>query len=327
MSGELLRSLVSEAILARSVHNVQPARWRLVGEDTLDLFEDVCTRLTVGDPRGNDAEISLGAAAEGLRLAARRRGLAVEPREVPAQTDAGLVPVARYTLVRTDATPDPLADHVATRASWRGGFASATVVDRQAAGLLTGADSAVIADPERLADAARVFDTASYGFMRDRPFRRELRSWMRFSPRHPRWERDGLNAAAMALGRAEAVGASLVLGPAFGILDRIGLAPSLLAEGQKVVDAAGLVVFHRPDVEPPFDSGAHFYRLWLRIEAAGFGAAVLAALADDAEAAQQIVEIAGIPAGHRVVSAFRIGRRPAGAIVRRARRGLDETLV
>lgn len=326
MSDDLRRTLVGEAGLAPSVHNVQPARWRLVGEDGLDLYEDVRTRLTVGDPAGNDAGISLGAAAEGLRLAASRRDLEVKPGALPPQVEAGLMPVARYTLVE-GGTPDPLAEHVAGRASWRGDFAVATNADREAAALLGGADSAVITDPDRLADAAGTFDRASYDFMRDPAFRGELRSWMRFTSRHPRWSKDGLNVAAMALGRVEAVGASLVLGPAFGILDRTGIAPGLLAEGGKVASAAGLVVFHRPDAETPFDNGAHFYRLWLRIEAAGFGAAVLAALADNPVAARQIASMAGVPAGHRIVSAFRVGRRPPGAVVARARRDLDELLV
>jgi hypothetical protein len=100
----------------------------------------------------------------------------------------------------------------------------------------------------------------------------------------------------------------------------------LLAEGKKIVTAAGVVVFHRPAAEAPFDSGAHFYRLWLSIERAGFGAAVLAALADDPVAAREIARMARVPDGRRIVSAFRVGRRPAGATIERARRGLDETL-
>ena len=71
------RALVTEAKLAPSVHNVQPARWRFEGDDALILFEDTTVRLPVGDPRGNDAGISLGAAAEGLRLAAGRRRIVV----------------------------------------------------------------------------------------------------------------------------------------------------------------------------------------------------------------------------------------------------------
>ncbi|WP_140852633.1 hypothetical protein [Sphingomonas glacialis] len=314
-------------MLAPSVHNVQPARWRIVDSVTIDLFEDVRTRLSVGDPRGNDAGISLGAAAEGLRIAASRMGLALETHAAPTQTDAALVPVARFLVIEAGIPPDVLAAQVATRASWRCGFAMSSLTDRADVQHLSGPDCAVISDPAALTEAAHLYDAASYGYMRDHAFRAELRSWMRFTPGHPRWNRDGLNAAAMALGRVEAIGASVVLGSAFGVLDWCGVAPGLLAEGKKIVAATGVVVFHRSVGEAPFESGVAFYRLWLGIERAGFGAAVLAALADDPRAAQEIARMAGVPDGRRIVSAFRIGRRPVGGAIERARRSLDETLV
>lgn len=322
------RALVTEAMLAPSVHNVQPARWRFEGDDALILFEDAAVRLPVGDPRGNDAEISLGAAAEGLRLAAGHRGVGVteEVTALPGAT-ATLIPVARYRLREGMADPDPLAAGVEARRSWRGDFQACASSDRAEAAKLAGDDAAVVTDPAMLSRIARLFDQASHGFMRDGKFRRELVSWMRLSRRHPRWSRDGLNADAMAMNRIEAIGASAVLGPLFALLDRIGLAGPLLAEGKKLSGSAGLVVFHRPVDEAPFISGGHFYRLWLAIEAAGFGAAVLAALADDPAVSAEVATIAGVPRGRRVVSAFRIGRRPAGAIAPRSRRGIDELLV
>lgn len=328
MSGIDRHALIAEARLAPSVHNVQPARWRLEGEDGLLLFEDLACRLAIGDPTGNDAGISLGAAAEGLRLAATRVGALplVEPASL-SDAEEGLRPVARYRLAPVAPAPDPLSAHVEARRSWRGKFEPPSAADRQAAAALAGDDAAVLTDPDMLAGLARSFDAASFGFLREPGFRGELLSWMRLSRRHPRWSRDGLNAEAMAMGRIEAWGAGLLLGGGFGAFERFGLARPLLAEGSKVAGAAGLVVFHRPSDEPPFESGSHFYRLWLKLEGAGFGAAVLAALADCPVTAEQVAELAGIPAGHRVVSAFRIGRRPAGAVAGRARRPIEEVLV
>ncbi|MBV8686450.1 MAG: hypothetical protein JOZ90_09240 [Alphaproteobacteria bacterium] len=321
-----IRSLVEQAMLAPSVHNVQPARWRIEDGAAL-LLEEAGRRLAVADPRGNDAAISLGAAAEGLRLAASRDGLsAVAETDALPKPAGGLRPVARYRFV-PGAEADPLASLVDARRSWRGAFERPTPADRAAALALAGEDAAVCADADALREMARRFDRASYGFMRDPAFRRELVSWMRLSRRHPRWSADGLNAEAMAMGRIEALGAGVVLGPAFRPLDRIGLAPALLAEGSKVAGSAALVVFHRPEAEDPFVSGGHFYRLWLRLEAAGFGAAVLAALADDPDAAREVADLTGIPAGRRVVSAFRIGRRPPRAQAPRARRPIEEVLV
>lgn len=327
MSARAPERLIAEAMLAPSVHNVQPARWRIEAADRVLLLEDVRRRLAVGDPHGNDAGLSLGAAAEGLRLAASRAGLRVEADGGPLPpATATLVPVARYGLIPDGAAADPLAALVEARRSWRAAFVAATPADRAAAGALAGADAAVVTGAEALAEVAALSDRASLSFLRDAAFRGELLSWMRLLPRHPDWARDGLNAGAMAMGRVEAVGAGVVLGPAFRTLDRLHLAAPLLAEGGKLRAGAGLVVFHRDAGEAPFQSGRSLYRLWLRIEQAGFGAAVHAALADDPAAAAQLAQVAGVPAGRRVVSAFRIGRRPAGAAAPRARRTLAEVL-
>lgn len=325
MSAVDRRTLVAEAVLAPSVHNVQPARWRLVGDDDLALFEDLRCRLAIGDPRGNDAGISLGAAAEGMRLAAGRHGLALVPTTVPAD-EPDLRGVAGWRLT-AGGEPDPLAGAVEARGSWRAAFEKPTTADREAAEALAADDAAVVTDPATLKTLAARYDAASYRFMRDDAFRAELRGWMRLNRRDPRWSIDGLNADAMAMSRIEARGAGLVLGPGFRVLARVGLARPLLAEGAKVAGGAALVVFHRPRGETPFDGGCPFYRLWLRIEAAGFGAAVLAALADDPDAAAELARVAGVGADRRIVSAFRIGRRPPGDRLPRARRSIEDAIV
>ncbi|MEH3041561.1 MAG: hypothetical protein PGN21_16050 [Sphingomonas paucimobilis] len=325
MTGFDRSALVAEAALAPSVHNVQPGRWRWIGDDGLALFEDLRCRLTVGDPHANDAGISLGAAVEGMRLAAGRRGLALLPAGRPAD-EPDLRGVAAWRVVM-GGDVDPLADVVEARRSWRGAFAKPTLMDRSVAAALVAQDAAVLTDAAALRHAATRYDAASYGFLRDDAFRAELRGWMRFDRRHPRWDMDGLNAEAMAMNGLEAQGAKLVLGPAFRLLDRVGLGRPLLAEGAKIAKAAGLVLFHRPRDEAPLDSGAAFYRLWLRIEAAGFGAAVLAAIADDPDVAAELGRAAGLDDDRRIVSAFRIGRRPAGAAPARARRPMTELIV
>lgn len=321
------RALVAEAMLAPSVHNVQPARWRLLGEDGLLLLEDRSVRLRVGDPTAHDAAISLGAAVEGLRLAAGRQEALLEPMSDLPEAEGDLLPRAAFRLVPGTGRPDPLSDQVDRRQSWRGAFARATDEDRAAAAVLATHDTAVVTGTAELKNLARLADTASHHFMQQDSFRRELTSWMRLSRRHPRWSRDGLNAEAMAMGRLEAWGAGLVLGPLYGPLEWLSLAAPLTSEADKTASATGLAVFHRPADEDPFISGGHFYRCWLRLEDAGFGAAVIAALADHAPAAAAVSRLAGLADGRRVVSTFRIGRRPEGRTAERARRSIDEILV
>ncbi len=325
MTADEITGFIAEASLAPSVHNVQPARWR-VEADGATLFEDGSRRLAVADPRGHDALISLGASAEGFRLAAGRAGYGVDTELLDWPAIGCLRPIARLRLT-LGSEADPLAAIVTSRASHRGAFVPVGDAAREAASALVADDATVLASPKLLLEAGRQLDAAGWTFMRDDGFRHELLSWMRLSRRDPNWSRDGLNAAAMAMGRMEATGAGLVLGHLFSPLASAGLAKPLLAEGSRIAKDTAIVLFHRFDGEAPFTSGAHFYRLWLRIEAAGFGAAVLAALADDAEANAWASEVGRVPAGHRLVNAFRIGRRPAGRTAPRARLPIGEILV
>ena len=324
MSVDQLRRIVAAAMASPSVHNVQPARWRIDG-DSLVLLEDSARRLTVGDPRGNDAAISLGAAAEGAAIAATGEGLATRIERLSDEGGGDLRPVARLTFTKSTA-PDPLLAVLETRASWRGGFLPPTPQDRAVAQALAGDDRTILPDPASIAAAAALYDRASYGIMRGHAFRAELRHWMQLRRSHPDWARDGLNAEAMRLSAIEAAGAGAVLGPLFRPLAALGLAPALLAEAKGFAHAAAVVLFHRPADEDPFESGRAFHRLWLEVDAGGLGGNVLAALADDPAAAASLRTAHGIDPERRLVSALRIGRRD-GAAFPRARLPLSEVLL
>ena len=62
-----LTALVDEARHAPSVHNIQPARWALLGPEVLALRSDPGRRLPIADPTGHDVRVSLGAAALGAK--------------------------------------------------------------------------------------------------------------------------------------------------------------------------------------------------------------------------------------------------------------------
>ena len=325
---ELQRALAAEAALAPSVHNVQPARWRFE-EGELLLLEDRSRRLPAGDPHGRDTAISLGAAAEGMAIALARRGyLMSDTPAAPLPAPAGaLHPVRRFGLT-SGAAADPLADAVERRYSYRGAFARPTAADRSAAIALGTPGAIVVTDQSELARIGRDYDQAGLSFFRDPAFRSELVSWMRFSRRDPRWPRDGLNAEAMAMSRPEAVGAKAVLGRAlFPALDRLGLSAPLTSEASKVAGAAAMLIIHRPAEEDPFDTGRAFYRLWLRVTAAGLQGAVMASLADHPATAAALAGRFGVPPGRRISGAMRIGRPPNSVPYPRARLPLGELLV
>jgi hypothetical protein len=166
-----------------------------------------------------------------------------------------------------------------------------------------------------VARLAALNDVASLGVFRDRDYRAELVSWMRFSRQHPRWAVDGLNAEAMAMSGPVAAVAGLVLKPnVFEALDRIAAARLVVAEAPVVTSAEAIVLFHRPDGENPLRTGRRFYRLWLELAELGLSAAPMAVLADDAPTRAIIAKEFQIADERRLITAFRVGAAPARAL-------------
>jgi nitroreductase len=326
---ELLRELVAEARLAPSVHNIQPARWRLLTDNRLLLIDDTTARVPHADPTGHDAHLSLGAALEGMALALARRGLAIAGITASEQR-LSQQHVALCTLA-VDATgaPDPLSDIVLRRLSWRGMFRTAGDDDAGFDAIAAARDDVVcIRDAAAIAEIAAWGDDADLFFLRRANYRHELLQWMRLSASHPRYQYDGLNREALAMTAAEGIGAKLVLGRLFAPLDGLGLAPPLISDRGKTASAAGLVLFYRPRGEEALVTGRQFYRAWLDIARAGFSACPISALADHPEINSRLCKLARLPADtHRLVNVFRVGRPARPKPVRHFRWPVDRLIV
>ena len=70
----LLQRIVGPASAAPSIHNTQPWRFRVAGDDLLELHADPDRMLWVADPHGRALHLSCGAALFNLRLAIRAIG-------------------------------------------------------------------------------------------------------------------------------------------------------------------------------------------------------------------------------------------------------------
>lgn len=315
-------ALIAAANRAPSVHNIQPARFRFENARAITITEDSKRRLFVGDPEGKDNQKSLGAALEGLNLALSESGLGCDVKKV----DAGL----RVTLA-AGGEPDALAPFTEPRATYRGAFAPRNDADHAALARIGErcGDLHIIEAPDDIGIIARLYDKVSLDVLRASAYRAELLSWMRLSRRHPDYSRDGLNAEHMALSLLEAAAAGIVLGAkAFPLLDSLRLVGPLIAESAKVKSAAGLALFHRPISEPELNTGRRFYRIWLEIERAGLCLCPMSVLADVPDAADTLLRGAGLSMERKLVTVFRIGRRPEGAhIAPRTRLPAEELIV
>ncbi len=324
-----LKSLVAQARLAPSVHNIQPSRWRFK-YGTIELLGDPRRSIPMADPEWRDWRLSHGAALEGLSIALASRGLQIAkldlepPRQLRATEP--MQSIARVTLASQNQLPP--AEPTATRASWRGSFKplhteTQSDLDRLAAARN---DILLVRDADAIADTADLADRAGLFFLRDAEHRRELVAWMRPASSHADYHRDGLNAEAMCLAAVEAWGAGLVLGPLFQTLDRIGLAAPLVCERAKTVTASAIVLFHRPKGEDAFVSGRAFYRAWLDMERQGLKGCPMSALADWPVARAALAERHCVPADRQIVSVFRIGRPNGTPKFAHARLPVDELL-
>ncbi|MEM8836500.1 MAG: hypothetical protein AAGE89_00280 [Pseudomonadota bacterium] len=326
-----LKTIVEEASLAPSVHNIQPVRW-VFDDDRLILMRDRSVRLPHGDPTDRDVMISAGACLEGAAIAASRQGFSTRFEAEKTVSESGAYQHLGALHFSPGGEVDALAAFVESRRSWRGPFERATDEDRERAVSLGGSSCAIFAGNDDVRQIGRLADGASLRFMADADFREELVSWMRFKPVHPHWSRDGLNAKAMHMSGFEALAAFFVLGRTFGVLHKLGLAGFLVSEAKRYSRAAGFLLVHRPVEETPLESGRHFYRHWLEIEKAGFSSQVVAALTDDAETCAVLHKKAGLSNDRKLLTAFVFGKPLVSDVARdeaaaRARLPVEEIII
>lgn len=307
-----LLALVDEARRAPSVHNIQPARWAAAEVGRLVLTADPARTLPIADPTGHDVRLSLGAAWEGMAIALSNRGYEAAPPEL----DAGRG-VAGLRFLR-GGTADPLANQVPRRATFRGRFrpTSATALDplEQRIGR---SGVLVVRDRDTIRDLARLADDATEQFLRDPRYWRETWHWVRLSPAHPGWDRDGLNADALALSGIErTLGRGLMAPAGFEWMRRLGLARALVSERAKTESAGALLLFTAFVNEDPFEIGRAFYRRWLEVTAAGLALCPMSVLADSPRANAEIRRRFGLPEARRLVNVLRVGAASAGFPVR-----------
>jgi len=320
MRTDRFEALVQRANLAPSVHNTQPARWRL-GECVIELFCDRRVTLGAADAEGRDAAFSCGAAVEATVLALSEEGIGarVETADWRAPGDRGLALMARITPGGA-VSPDALAGALPARFTHRGPFAEAGPCH------WSPGDAVLVTDPEGKARIAALNDAVSLEALREGAARRELLSWMRLSERHPRFGLDGMSRDALRMAPFEARAARLALGPFWPVLDLLGLTSGLTAEAAATQSATAIAGFHRPRGESPVDSGRAYLRLWLEATQQGYAGWPMAALTDDAPMQARLHADLALPPDRELLQMIRFG--PAGEDPPpRARRPLDEIIV
>lgn len=314
-----LRELEPDFWRAPSAHNTQP--WVLrYHESSVEIGWDPACALPAGDPTGRDLRLSLGAFAETCLIVCADAGLAVAFRpdfSEPRRRIGHLV-----AAVEPHVTPFSTVD-IRRRMSARVPYQPGCVDDEVVARLdeLAG-DGEVRRLPCRelirpLYEADRhLFGTPSIA--------REMQEWLRLTPRHPRYDEDGLTDRALDLSRWEAVALRAVLAPyVYVMLRRVGLPRILAASSRGLLDYDGdvLVLVAPRDCDPPgqVEMGRALLRQWLLLSGLGYTTHPLSQIIDTARTRDGLARMLGIADADRLLNVARVGRptRPATRSARR----------
>ncbi|MFF5287915.1 hypothetical protein [Paractinoplanes globisporus] len=285
-------------------------------DDAVDVHWDPSRALPGSDPTRRDLFLSLGAFVETCLIVAASAGLPVRADiavDLAARRVARLVPASSLY-----DTPFTVAS-VQQRRCARGGYAPGRLDPATLAALTSlGADLRQL--PTRglvapLAEADRwMFGTPAVVS--------ELRSWLRLSPKHPRYRLDGLTDRAMALSRFEATGLAAMIAPiAYPVTSRLG-GPALLAAASKSMlryDGSVLILVGRAvSPESVVEHGRALVRVWLALSDRGLTVHPLSQLLDCPITAAALAAKLGLSPGESPLAVFRTGR-PLEAPIRSAR--------
>ncbi len=194
-----LREIVRYGTLAPNAHNTQP--WTFaIAPGTVRIHPDYRRRAPHGDPGDRELWLSLGCALEHVLLAARRAGYAPTVDYLPADEPEECLRV-RFTRAAPDGS-DPRFAAIRVRHMNRRAYDGRPIPAADLAALereveQPGVRAVILTDK---ADFERVIAVLEQGFRwqaGNPAFLRELRSWIRFSPRTVAEKRDGLTARAV----------------------------------------------------------------------------------------------------------------------------------
>ena len=189
------RDLLRYATLAPNGHNAQPWLFR-VREKQIEVLPDFARRTPVVDPDDHHLFISLGCAAENLALASAARGrpgsLAFDPKADGAITfDFGAGAPEASALF------DAIRRRQSTRSDYDGRPVSTVNLKALAnAAAMPGVDVILITDRPQINRVRELVVSGNDTQMNDAAFMRELKSWLRFSPRRAIETGDGLFSVA-----------------------------------------------------------------------------------------------------------------------------------
>jgi hypothetical protein len=190
-----ISDLIRYATLAGNSHNTQPWKFK-ISDVGIEILPDMARQIAIVDPDNHHLFASLGCAAENLAIASGARGKPGELSFSPANDGAVMFAFGSGPLVEP-----ALFDAIPKRQSTRGDYDGKAVSSRDlqtlsAAAAVPGVDLILITDRPRIDRVRDLVVAGNNAQIADAAFVRELKTWLRFSPRQAIVTGDGLFSAS-----------------------------------------------------------------------------------------------------------------------------------
>jgi hypothetical protein len=187
--------LIRYATLAANSHNTQPWRFRISGGG-IEILPDMTRRIAIVDPDDHHLFASLGCAAENLAIACGARGKSGELSFNPASDGA-----VTFAFGGGSPVESAMFNAIPKRQSTRGDYdgkavSSADLRALSAAAAVPGVDLVLITDRPQIDRVRDLVVAGNNAQIADAAFVRELKAWLRFSPREAILTGDGLFSAS-----------------------------------------------------------------------------------------------------------------------------------
>ena len=299
-----IRDFIHYATLAASGHNSQPWLFR-ISDRRIEILPDFTRRTPVVDPDDHHVFVSLGCAAENLAIATSCRGSPGELHFEPAN-DGSIVFEFNSGAVANSALSNAIPKRQSTRANYDSRAVSATDLQMLAtAAAVPGVNLILITDRPQIDRVRDLILGGNSDQMADAAFMRELKSWLRFSPREAIRRSDGLFSASSGSPALPAW-----LGPRL-----FEWMVSAATENKKyaghIASSAGLAVFvaAREDHEHWILAGRACQRFALQATALGLKVAFINQAVEVARIRPALASLVGMP-DHRPDIVMRFGYGP-----------------
>ncbi len=255
-----VEQLVEYAALAPSGGNTQPFQFRWHDGALVGRIDE--SRPTLLDFGGTASQLALGAATENVVLAAGALGYAATV-ELASKG-------VHVRFRRNDAPADPLAAHIAARATNRKLGANNPLVDEERRALAASASPAqltLLEDRARMGELATVLGEGDRVRYLNRTLHREMMEELRWSADEAERTRDGIDVASLDLSPTDLCGLRLVSRwPIMDTLGRTGGGAGLTKATHKAVAASsalGLLTLRDTGGERFIIGGRAMQRMWL----------------------------------------------------------------